>query len=141
MKRFIFLTIFHFFICASIKAQSPPSDTLAYLQTIVANKAQYIGHPFSNLLSSLQIQVKYFHPRRGIHYDAAKETSTRLAFYFPSDADNLYLTYPSIEIYWQPVLNANESDVLWVNNSGGMWNPSVVTFYQNAVIADIKLRE
>lgn len=110
------------------------------MQTIIANKSQYIGQPFSTLLSNLQIQVKYFHLRRGIIHNISKETSTRFSFYFPQTSNEMYLTYPSLEIYWQIPLNANQSDSIWETNNGGGWNSTVSAFYANAIIADIKLR-
>ncbi len=117
-------------------------DTLAYLQTIVANKANYIGQPFSALFNNLQIQTKYFHPiRGGGHYDSNKETSTHFSFYFPQSADELYLTYPCLVIYWQTPLNANHSFSLYNTNNGGGWTTAVANFYTNGIIADIKVWE
>jgi hypothetical protein len=115
-------------------------DTLTYLQSIVTNKAQFIGQPFSKLMDSLKIKIRYFHPRRSITYNINKETSTRFAFYFPSAADDLYLTYPSLEVYWQPYLDARLSDILWENNNAGGWVSAVATFYRPGIIVDIKLR-
>lgn len=116
-------------------------DTLAYLQSIVVNKAQFIGQPFSVLRDSLEIQIKYFHPRRGIVHNVSKETSTRFGFYFPVVANDMYLTYPSLEIYWQPHLNATQSDILWESNNGGAWSTAVANFYANGIITDIKVVE
>jgi len=123
------------------KAQTGVPDTLAYLQSIVANKANYIRHPFSVLLNDLQIQVKYFHPIASIHYDKNKETSTSFAFYFPQTEDDMYLTYPCLNIYWQTPLNASQSFSLYNINDGGGWTPGVANFYANGIIADIKIRE
>jgi hypothetical protein len=116
-------------------------DTLAYLRSIVANKAQFIGQPFSKLQDSLKIQIKYFHPTRGVVHDISKETFTDFSFYFPLSAEEIYLTYPAIRIYWQPYLNATQSDVLWENNNGGGWSTAVANFYVNGIIADIKIVE
>ena len=141
-KMFVILFLTAVISAKVTKAQTVGvPDTLAYLQTIVANKSQYIGQPFSILLNNLQIQIKYFHPRRDIVYDISKETSTRFGFYFPQSANELYLTYPSLEIYWQPYLNANQSDALWENNNGGGWSTAVAAFYANGIITDIKVRE
>lgn len=122
-------------------AQTGVPDTLAYLQTIVANKANYIGQPFSALLNNLQIQIKYFHPIASIPYDVTKETSTSFAFYFPQTEDDMYLTYPCLNIYWQTPLNANQSFSLYNTNNGGSWTTAVSNFYANGIIADIKIRE
>lgn len=141
MKKIILILLI-FAATKNLNAQtSGVYDTLAYLQSIVANKSQFIGQPFSVLQDSLKIQIKYFHSKRGIVYDVNKETSTRLGFYFPQAANELYLTYPSIEIYWQPNLHSNQSDILWKNNNGGGWSSAVATFYASGVISDIKIRE
>lgn len=116
-------------------------DTLAYLQSIVANKAQYIGQPFSTLYSNLSIQIKFFSPVADIHHNKSKETATRFSFFFPQSADDMYLTYPLLRISWQPFLNATQSDVIWESNNGGEWNTSAYNFYKNAIIADIKVRD
>ncbi len=141
MKK-IFIIILFTFSIKLVNAQTyGVPDTLAYLQTIVANKANYIGQPFSILMDSLKIEIKYFHLRRGIHYDISKETSTRFSFYFPETADDLYLAYPYLEIYWQVALNANQSNFLWRNNNGGSWSSAVAAFYANGIIKDIQIRE
>ena len=123
-------------------AQSGVPDTLAYLQSIVANKAIYIGQPFSVLHRNLQVQIKFFQPFAAIHHDKTKETSTPFAFYFPSNADELYLTFPKIEIYWQVPLNIAQSDnIRNTNNNRGQWNVTSANFYANGIIADITVRE
>lgn len=140
MKK-IFVVVF-FIITASVnKTNAQVPDTLVYLQSIVANKSQFIGRPFSVLMDSLKIQIKFFSPFGAIHYDKNKETSTSFAFYFPHTSDEMYLTYPKLEIYWQPYLNASQSDILWENNNGGGWSPTVAAFYATGIIADIKVRE
>lgn len=116
------------------------SDTLAYLQSIVANKAQFIGQPFSVLSASLQIEIKYFSPFASIPYDKTKETSTSFSFYFPANAEEIYLTYPSLRISWQPYLNATQSSSLF-DNAKGAWISSVSAFYISGIIADIKILE
>lgn len=116
-------------------------DTLAYLQSIVANKSHFIGQPFSVLRDSLKIQIKFFSPFASIPHDRSKETSTSFAFYFPLTAEEIYLTYPKLEIYWQPYLDCNQSHMLYSNNNGGGWSSAVSAFYVNGTIADIKLRE
>ncbi|MCB0714489.1 MAG: hypothetical protein R2796_06600 [Chitinophagaceae bacterium] len=117
------------------------TDTLAYLQNIVANKAQYVGQPFSVLYNNLQIQIKFFSPVAAIHYDKNKETSTSVAFYFPQTAEDMYLTYPCLRIYWQPYLNAVQSSILYSQYDGGEWNATIYNFYKNGIILDIKLED
>lgn len=139
MKKYIFIILVFFFaFTKNAKAQVP--DTLAYLQTIVANKANYIGQPFSVLANSLQIQIKYFFPYASIHHNKNKETSTSIAFYFPVTVNELYLTYPGLEICWQPYLNMHESNIIrQTNTNRGQWNAAAAALYSTAIIADIRL--
>jgi hypothetical protein len=138
MKKIILIVLIITFT-TNAKAQVP--DTLAYLNSIVANKAQFIGQPFSVLMDSLKIQIKYFHPIADITYNKSKETSTSFAFYFPLTADDMYLTYPCLNIYWQPYLNASQSDILWEANNGGGWSTVITNFYANGIIFDIKVMD
>lgn len=139
MKKIILIMLI---IAFSTKTKAQVPDTLAYLNSIVANKAQYIGQPFSILKNNLQIQIKFFSPFASISYDKSKETSTSFSFYFPQIGINdFYLTYPKLEIYWQIPLNASQSDILWEANNGGGWSTSVANFYANGLIADIKVRD
>lgn len=116
-------------------------DTLSYLQSIVANKANYIGQPFSVLLNNLQIQIKHFSPIAIIQEDKNKETATFFSFYFPQSAEEIYLTYPCLRISWQTSLNAATSRSLYKTNNGGGWTQAVVDFYKNAIIKDIDIFE
>lgn len=126
----------------NMKAQvNPVTDTLAYLQTVIANKAQFIGQPFSKLSDSLRIQIKFFSPSGDIPYDRRKETSTRFGFCFPAIADEIYLTYPSVRVIWQSPLNAVQSDIIYDNNNGGGWNATSSAFYSTGIIRDIQLVE
>lgn len=140
------LIILFFVIAGSIKNVNSQTtgvpDTLAYLQSVVANKTQFIGHQFSTLLDSLKIQIKFFSPFSSIPYDKSKETSTSFSFYYPQNADEIYLTYPSLRISWQPYLDANQSDVIRLNNNNrGRWNSESATFYATGIISDIQIRE
>lgn len=116
-------------------------DTLAYLQSIVQDKRQYVGWPFSKLMDSLKIEIKFFSPFAALHYNKTKETSTSFAFNFPFIAQEIQKIYPCLEVYWQPYLNANESSALYTQNNGGGWTSSVAAFYASGIIADIKIRD
>jgi hypothetical protein len=138
MKKIILIILI---ITFSTKTKAQVPDTLTYLNSIVTNKAQYVGLPFSVLMDSLKIQIKYFHPIASIHYAKNKETSTSFAFYFPQNHNDMYLTYPCLEIYWAPYLNASQSDILWEANNGGGWSATVTNFYAKGVISDIKVMD
>ncbi len=139
MKKIIIIILVTLFT-KNTNAQTGVPDTLAYLQSIAANKAQYIGQPFSVLKNNLQIQIKYFQPFAAIPYDKDKETSTSFAFYFPNNVDELYLTFPKIEIYWQPYLNIVQSLGI-ANGNRGIWSAAAEAFYANGIIADIQIRD
>ncbi len=142
MKKILFILLINSFFC-SIKTVAQTSivpDTLAYLQTIVANKSQYIGQPFSSLLNSLQIQIKHFSPFGSIPHDKSKETSTSFAFYFSQSTDDHYLSYPRLKISWLPYLDNNQAHILY-NQYDGHWVSAVAAYYSGGIIADIKVAE
>ena len=141
MKKIIIIFVIVFSIKSLNALTSPVIDTLAYLQTIIANKAFFIGKPFSVLNDSLGIQIKLFAPYPGLHSDITKENSTSFSFYFPQSASDFYLSYPRLDIYWQTPLVFSQSDLIWVSNNGGIWLPNAYNLYFNRLIADIKLRE
>jgi len=142
MKKVILAILF--VICLSKVTNAhvgATNDTLTYLQSIVANKANYIGKPFSTLLNNLQIQIKHFSPIANISYDKSKETATFFSFYFPQSANEIYLTYPCLRISWEPYLNATNSSYLFSKYNGGGWTQEVIDFYKNAIIKDIDIFE
>jgi hypothetical protein len=143
MKKTVIVILFIAAIskCNSYGQATGVPDTLAYLQTIVTNKAQYIGQPFSVLQSSLQIEIKFFSPFSAKRHRINNETSTSFGFYFPQNAEEIYLTYPCLEIVWQTPLNANQSRTLYSQFNGGGWNSTVAAFYSSGIIADIKVIE
>jgi len=51
------------------------------LQSLEVNKPQFLGQPFSILMDSLKIQIKYFNQKTGIVYGIRKETSTFFGFF------------------------------------------------------------
>lgn len=140
-KIFLILVFLTVVFIKNTSAQPPITDTLAYLQTIVANKSFFIGKPFSVLEDSLKLPVKFFSPFASIHHAKNKETSTSFAFYFPLTAEDLWLTYPKLEISWYPYLNAAQSDLLYTQYRSVGWSPALSSFYATGVIADISIRE
>ncbi len=138
MKK-IFLIIIITTLSKNINAQIGVPDTLAYLNTVVLNKNNYIGQPFSVLYNNLQIQIKFFNPYAAIHYDMNKETSTTLSFYYSLTEEDYHLTYPRLEVFWQIPQNINQSLALWKKNKWGWWDTAVYNLYKNAIIKDIKV--
>lgn len=142
MKSIIILALaLTFTTRSSLKAQTGVPDTLAYLQTIVQNKAQYIGQPFSKLMDSLQIQIKLFFPVAELPYDRFKETSTSFSFFFTATVDDLYLSYPMLEVIWQTPGDATQSRLLRKQFRSMGWNTVIATHYSARVIADIYISD
>ena len=57
MKNILIILIVLTGSLKQLNAQTGVHDTLAYLQTIVANKSQYIGQPFSKLMDRLTLPI------------------------------------------------------------------------------------
>ena len=138
MKKSLLISLL-FFITNSIKSQIV-TDTLTYLRTIETNKANYIGKPFSALMSNLQLEIKYFARFADFHFDKSKETRTYFCFYYPLNADQVSLIYPCLHIEWHIPLKADESRIIWSSSKGG-WILNASLFYANAIIKDISIRE
>lgn len=139
-KVFSIAFILNVVICSgNIKAQVP--DTLAYMQQVVNNKAQFVGKPFSVLMDSLKIYLKFFTPGRTEPFNKNKEVSTFFSFVFPETAEDMYLAYPMLYINWQTSLNAVQIDELYRQNDGGGWSPQVSAFFANAIVSDIRIFE
>ena len=139
MKRL--LAILVLFACIfSVQAQTRPvTDTVNYLKTFETNKTKYIGKPFSNLLDSLQIDIRYFGPLASLTYDKSKETSTRFYFIIPEYLEDIQSGY--IQIFWEPYLNADQSSIIFDEAADNdRWNTAAKAFYKNGIIKDIKVR-
>ena len=131
------LIILMLFVSKSDAQPAGVPDTLAYLQTIVANKAQFIGQPFSVLLSHLQVQVKYFSPFGKIHHQKDKETSTGFGFYCPNAPNEAYKIFPLLSVSWYPYLSITTSDSL--RTLYGCWASPISTYYSQAIVSDIHI--
>ncbi|MBC7935738.1 MAG: hypothetical protein H7Y86_10350 [Rhizobacter sp.] len=132
MKKIVFLSfIILLAFTSKVKAQSCV-DTLAVLQTIVANKSSYIGQPFSVLESQLPIAVKNFLPIP-MGNKRYEERNTSFSFFYSQDVNR---TYPRLSIIWQVPLNQSLSYSLWGQTSGA-WTSIHSAHYANAVIKDI----
>jgi hypothetical protein len=141
MKKVIFV-LFVLFATKGIKAQSNTGvpDTLAYLNTIVANKANFVGQPFSVLANSLLISIKYFSPDARFHHRKNAETSTYLAFYNSTNAEDYYRTYPMLVVKWrEPYHDINLSYAIRKADSLHGWNATAKAHYANYIIDDISV--
>lgn len=140
MKKIILILVVTLFVNRSQAQTYGVPDTFAYLQTLVANKSQFVGQPFSKLADSLKVQIKYFIPFASLPYDVTKETSTTFAFIKPASAEEIYLIYPCLKVSWYPFLNANQSRSLF-RYMGGGWFPDLAAFYSTGIVADIEIKD
>lgn len=136
MKKIIL--ILSVVLIANVGNVNAQADTLAILQGIVANKSNYIGQSFSVLLGQLPLHVKYFAPNRGRTTTRNKENSTQIAFNYPYNPSQLYLTYPQLWIYWEVPLNRVISNSLFIQTKGA-WTSTIASHYGSAIISDIRL--
>jgi hypothetical protein len=116
-------------------------DTVAYLQSIVANKALFIGKPFSILRDSLKIEIRKFNPISEISYDTRKETSTAFSFYFPQTVNDFNLSFPKLIVSWVPYLDANRSRINYNTSNGGGWSTAIADYYKTGIVSDIRVLE
>jgi len=133
LKKIFFVSFIIITLTSKLRAQ-PNIDTLAVLQTIVTNKSNYIGQPFSLLLGQLPLGIKYFLP---IPYaNRYQEKHTSFSFFYTANVQQTNRMYPSLEILWQNPLNQTLSYSLW-RQTPGAWTTTHSTHYSNAIIADI----
>ena len=140
MKKVLLILVVFLHAKAQLRAQGVP-DTLQYLKTIVQNRSQYIGQPFSKLLKALEINIQYFSPDGGIWHDRSKETSTSFSFYFPTRAEDINLAYPFLKIIWKDPLNALQSGSIYDQSDRGRFSSEARLFYLSGIIEDIKILE
>jgi hypothetical protein len=142
-KAIVILFSAIFLVITSSKAQTAGvPDTLAYLNNIVANKALYIGHPFSLLGDTLQISIKYFSPFASVHHKKNCEDETSLAFYNSQTVNDYDRMFPMLVIHWAPpFLVRSQSEAISKADSLGGWNLIAKAHYANAIIADIRVFE
>jgi hypothetical protein len=137
MKKIILIVVIsQFFWSKPLNAQV--ADTSVYLNLIAANKAQYIGQNFSNLVKSLTIQIKDFFPVL-IHHQINIEEETSFGFKrYSTDIGNTKIYYPRLIIEWQHPLNKNSSYKV-----SGLWDgvsiTPVLNYYGSCIIKDIRV--
>ncbi|HNP33975.1 MAG TPA: hypothetical protein PKN96_11845 [Flavobacterium sp.] len=131
-RIFFFISIF----CYSFSSEAQSSDTLTYLNHIVATKSNYIGRPFSVLLDSLQLPIKAFNISTYRSQNLKKESSILIGFAYANTPETIDLTFPRLEIIWQI---PNDAIATWdlYRIYDGAWNPSVQGYYQNKIILDL----
>ena len=130
MKKLI--TILFFAIMA--KSAAAQIDTLAYLKTFEQQKAQYIGQPFSVLLTAMgQIQPKTVWGGRNIRH---KTQIPYCTFYFvsPNNAFSSGVIYMIID--WQTTIPLQDVNYYTNKNHDNFTNEER-QFYGSKIIKDI----
>lgn len=131
MKKILNLLFFiSLFLFIEGKAQL---DTLNYLKQFEANKANYIGHPFSKLLNDMtQIQPKtvWSLPLKNnatlVRYTDFKFCEKKFSFY----------NAITLSIKWQTDIPISQTDALGVQNQYYFTNDEKA-FYGSRIIKDI----
>lgn len=135
----MFVVLFLVCICSFSAAQAqttPITDTVAYLKSIEARKAEFIGKPFSVLLKELKLPIIGFSPIGGKHSDKSAETGTIFDFYTddPQESEDETL----LDILWQTPLNKEKSSkIAGKTQPRGKWNAEALENYKDAIIRDI----
>jgi len=137
MKQFIILLLISTCVFNTTQAQTTPiTDTVAYLKSIEARKAEFIGKPFSVLLNELKLPILGFGPIGGRPYDRSAETNTVFDFYTDDKEESESET--KLSIYWKTPLDANKSAPIWNKTTPrGKWNSEALENYKDAIIRDI----
>ncbi len=81
MKQLIFILTTGFLIGNAQTQTTSVTDTVAYLKSIEARKAEFIGKPFSVLLNELKLPILRFAPIGGRYSDKSAKTNTVFDFY------------------------------------------------------------
>ena len=103
---------------------------------IESRKAEFIGQPFSNLLSELKIGIVTFGPIMSNPSDVSKEPSTIFMFLVPTTAKDY--RYPHMSIIWRSPLDFDASAAIASRSATfGGWNGAAIINYKNAVVDDI----
>ena len=142
-KQIIISTIIGIFFISNINflsAQQTRRDTLSYLQQIVANKADYIGKPFSVLKRDLKLKIIHFN---SLGKEGHKSEATAITFRFITPKRDEDFSYPKLIIFWKsPYIDISKSDELYLKDKKnlGAWNKEVESLFGSCIIEDIQAR-
>ncbi|MEZ7498446.1 hypothetical protein QO200_06810 [Flavobacterium sp. Arc3] len=124
-----------FFFSVQTKAQTV-SDTLQYLKTnFELKKANYIGKPFSRLLTDLKIQ-----PTQSWHITPFRKKYSVIStdFYFLKKGATYTNRTIVLSIYWQEEIPKSTVEI-YENKNGYLFTSDERTFYGNKIVKDIKV--
>ncbi|MDR6157967.1 hypothetical protein QF023_001483 [Chryseobacterium sp. SLBN-27] len=131
MKKIFSITIILLFLSIQLKAQL---DTMNYLKQFEANKAHYIGQPFSKLLNDMtQIQPKtiWNRPPRN-----NKNIILQSSFNFCIKNQTFNNNVINLVITWQDYIPYSQTYYYSQKNSFYFTNDEKI-FYGNKIIKDI----
>jgi hypothetical protein len=136
MKIYIKLIVLSiFFFTVQIKAQSV-TDTLQYLKNnFELKKSNYIGKPFSVLLTDLRIQ-----PTQSWHITPFRKKNSVIStdFYFLKKGFTYNPSTIVLSIYWQEEIPRATVEV-YEKKNGYLFTSDEKTFYGNKIVKDIKV--
>lgn len=138
MRKHIIITLTILFLFITGRSQTVPiTDTLAYLKSIEARKAEFISQPFSKLLNELNINIVEFGPVASNSSDIMQETGSILRFKY-ADINRNYNDDPICIIYWRSYVDIDKSDSIATQTDVyGKWTDSAKLYYQNFIVDDI----
>ncbi len=121
IKILIILTIFPF-----SKTNAQVADTLAYVKTFEANKANYIGQPFSKLLNDMsQLQPK--------HLFTYYQDSSLM---FCKEDDLFTAGTVNMVIFWQIPIPSTDSEY-YENKNNFLFTNDERNYYNNKIVKNI----
>jgi len=140
MKKSILLLFVTLTMVAVSEAQNATiTDTLAYLKSIEARKTEFVGQPFSKLLSELKIDILIFTPIGSNPTDIKQEMSTVFRTKIPKNLNEY--KYPCIDIIWLSYVNIDQSlSIAEQTGTFGKWTDNAKQHYQKFVVADLYIR-
>ena len=110
-------------------------DTLNYLKQFEANKAQYIGKPFSTLLKDMtQIQPKFV-----FSHSSFQKKNDKIFTNFKFNSLDIYKSSAIIlSIDWQTPIPTKDTNY-FQNKNKCVFTDDEKSFYGNKIIKDIKV--
>ena len=137
MKKLFLL--FLFFMQAKGMYAQTQVDTIGLLkQTILNNKTNFIGKPFSALVNSLSpsLPIKHYSPE---WFGGLKNRQTSFGFI---DVENVRRSPKNIiyiYIYWQNPESRDNEATQWRKLPAGQWSQDDFNYYKDWIVKDIKV--
>lgn len=131
MKSYFKILIIILLFLNGTICQAQVSDTLAYVKSFEANKANYIGQPFSKLLNDMtQLQPK------SIWSDINRINTYNSMFKFNDMEDSFDVGTVNMIIFWHMPIPVSETEYYEKKNDF-YFTTDERSFYGNKIVKDI----